>query len=231
MRRLSATSYAVLGLLAVRPRSAYDLVGQIKRSNIRLIWPRAESKLYEEPKNLVEHGLAEAGSERAGRARRRTVYRITARGRRALRRWLDEPGAGLLLEFEGLVKVVYGDFGTREQLLANIRRIRDGAVERARLSLPLVQELADVGPRAPERVHVIAVADRFLVDVLQATLRWSEWAEQVVAQWPGTALDPRMAAASRTLLRENATTVEAIASRARRDTPEVASRTHARRAR
>ena len=45
MRPLTTTSHAVLGLLAVRPRSAYDLVRQIKRSNIRLIWPRAESKL------------------------------------------------------------------------------------------------------------------------------------------------------------------------------------------
>jgi len=168
MRSLTATSYAVLGLLAVRARSAYELVGHIKRSNIRLIWPRAASKLYEEPKTLVAHGLATAGVARTG-ARRRTVYRITPRGRHALRRWLDEPGAALLLEFESMVKVVYGDFGTKEQLLTNIRRIRDGAAERAGASLPLVQELAGVGPRFPERAHVIAVADRFLVDVLQTT--------------------------------------------------------------
>src|SRR5437867_12169116 len=112
MRQLTATSHAVLGLLAVRARSAYDLVNQIKRSNIRFIWPRAESKLYEEPKNLVAHGLATAGSEGAG-ARRRTVYRITPRGRRTLRRWLDEPGAGLLLESEGRTKVGSGDFAPR----------------------------------------------------------------------------------------------------------------------
>src|SRR5947209_6718339 len=123
MRPLTTTSYAVLGLLAVRPRSAYDLVRQIKRSNVRLIWPRAESKLYEEPKTLVAHGLASAAVARTG-ARRRRVYRITPRGRHALRRWLDAPGAALLLEFESMVKVVYGDFGTKEQLLTNIRRIR-----------------------------------------------------------------------------------------------------------
>jgi DNA-binding PadR family transcriptional regulator len=215
MRPLTATSYAVLGLLAVRPRSAYDLVRQIKRSNIRLIWPRAESKLYEEPKTLVAHGLAVAGVARTG-ARRRTVYRITPRGRQALRGWLDEPGAALLLEFEGMVKVVYGDFGTKEQLLTNIRRIRDGTVERAAASLPLVRELAEVGPRFPERAHVIAVADRFLVDVLQTTLRWSEWAERIVGQWSGTRQDRAMAAQARRVLRENAGAVEAIAARARR---------------
>ena len=227
MRPLTTTSYAVLGLLAVRPRSAYDLVRQIKRSNIRLIWPRAESKLYEEPKTLVAHGLATAGVARTG-ARRRSVYRITPRGRHALRQWLGEPGAGLLLEFESMVKVVYGDFGTKEQLLANIQRIRAGTVERASASLPLVRELAEVGPRFPERAHVIAVADRFLVDMLQTTLRWSEWAEHVVEQWSGTRQDRAMAAQARRVLAENAAAVEAIAARA----PTASkSTTHARRAR
>jgi len=227
MRPLTTTSYAVLGLLAVRPRSAYDLVRQIKRSNIRLIWPRAESKLYEEPKTLVAHGLATSGVARTG-ARRRSVYRITPRGRHALRQWLGEPGAALLLEFESMVKVVYADFGTKEQMLTNIRRIRDGAVERACASLPLVRELAQVGPRFPERAHVIAVVDRFLVDVLQTTLRWSEWAEHAVEEWSGTRQDRVTAAQARRILAENATAVEAIATRASR-APE--SSTHGRRAR
>jgi DNA-binding PadR family transcriptional regulator len=229
MRQLTTTSYAVLGLLAVRPRSAYDLVGHIKRSNIRLLWPRAESKLYEEPKTLVAHRLATTGAERTG-ARRRTVYRITPRGRRALQRWLDEPGAGLLLEFETMVKVVYGDFGTKDQLLANIRRIRDGAIERAGESMPLVRELAEVGPRAAERAHVVAIADRFLVDVLQTTLRWSQWAEQVVEQWSGTTQDETMAGHARAVLTENAAAVETIAALTRREPTDV-KKVHAHRAR
>jgi DNA-binding PadR family transcriptional regulator len=229
MRQLTATSYAVLGLLAIRPRSAYDLVGHLKRSNIRVLWPRAESKLYEEPKTLVAHRLATTGSERTG-ARRRTVYRITPRGRRALERWLDEPGSGLLLEFESMVKVVYGDFGTKAQLLANIRRIRDGAIQRAGESMPLVRELAETGPRAPERAHVVAIADRFLVDLLRTTLRWAEWAEGVVTQWSGTTQDDAMAAEARAVLSENAAAVEQIASLPRRE-PAEAKQVHAHRAR
>ena len=37
-------------------------------------WPRAERKLYEEPKRLVEHGLAELTRDLVGR-RPRTTYR------------------------------------------------------------------------------------------------------------------------------------------------------------
>lgn len=61
------------------------------------LWPRAQSKLYEEPKKLVEQGLAEARSEPVGQ-RPRTVYAITPEGRRALAAWLREPGTGPVLE-------------------------------------------------------------------------------------------------------------------------------------
>ncbi len=233
MRRLTTTSYAILGLLAVRARSAYDLVEQMKRSNIRLIWPRAESKLYEEPKSLVAHGLATMRADQVGKVRsvrkhqarqtrparnggrRRTVYAITPAGRRALRRWLDQPGAGFLLEFESMIKVVYGDFGSKEQLLTNIRRIHEDVVQGAGLGRGLVRELADQGPRFPERAHVIAIVDRYLIEVMETTLRWSQWAERIVARWPSTTLNASMAAEARTLLTQNADAVEAVASLAR----------------
>ena len=54
-------------------------------------WPRAESKLYEEPKKLVEHGFAAATTEHVGK-RPRTVYAITGEGRAALATWHQTNG-------------------------------------------------------------------------------------------------------------------------------------------
>jgi len=81
---LTTTSYAILGLLAVKPWTTHELVQQVDRS-LRRIWPRAQSKLYEEPKKLVAHGLARATDDPVGR-RRRTRYTITAKGRPAASR-------------------------------------------------------------------------------------------------------------------------------------------------
>ena len=41
MRKLTPTSYAILGLLALRPWSAYELTKQVRRS-LHFCWPRAE---------------------------------------------------------------------------------------------------------------------------------------------------------------------------------------------
>ena len=61
-RALTTTTYGVLGLLAVRPYSTYELAKAMGLS-VGRVWPRAESKLFEEPKKLVEHGYAKAREE------------------------------------------------------------------------------------------------------------------------------------------------------------------------
>ena len=75
----TTTSYAILGLLAVKPWTTYELAQQMTRA-LGHFWPRAESNLYEEPKKLVALGLARAAPDKVGK-RPRTLYSITPKGR------------------------------------------------------------------------------------------------------------------------------------------------------
>lgn len=90
-RVAQTTSYAILGLLTVTRWTTYELAKQVQRS-LNWFWPRAERKIYDEPKTLAARGLAAASKEFTGQ-RPRTVYDITSQGREALRGWLDEPSA------------------------------------------------------------------------------------------------------------------------------------------
>src|SRR6478735_1005684 len=111
---MTTTSFAILGLLAVKSWTTHELVQQVDRS-LRRIWPRAQSKLYEEPKKLVVHGYATATDDSVGR-RRRTRYTITPKGRRALAAWLRTPGEGPVLECEQLLKIWFADGGTKADI-------------------------------------------------------------------------------------------------------------------
>src|SRR5215469_8270629 len=122
---LTTTSYAVLGLLAIKPWSSYELTQQMDRSLGR-VWPRAVSKLYEEPKKLALHGLATAATERNG-GRTRTIYSITDEGRQALRTWLADPAAGPVLESEQLLKVFFADHGSTKDLLTTLGEAKQWA--------------------------------------------------------------------------------------------------------
>lgn len=185
---LTTTSYAILGLLAIQPWSTYELARQMERSLGRF-WPRAESKLYEEPKKLVARGLARASSELTGQ-RRRTVYSITPAGRQALAAWLTEPGRGPVLEFEQLLKVFFSENGSKQDTLATLSAARGWARTQLAESLAVGQEyLAGQGPfpqRGPQR-HLTV---RFLNDFYALVGQWAKWAIEVVEDWPE---DPRAA--------------------------------------
>jgi PadR family transcriptional regulator, regulatory protein AphA len=184
---LTTTSYAILGLLAVKPWTTHELVRQVDRS-LRRIWPRAQSKLYEEPKKLVAHGLARATDDSVGR-RRRTRYTITAKGRRALAAWLQQPGAGPLLEFEQLVKISFADSGSRADVLTNLAATRVWVLEQNVENLAAGRAYLEGSGPFPERAALNLLAGRFLTDFYVMMARWVRWATDVVEGWPDDVRD------------------------------------------
>lgn len=182
MKDLTATSYAILGLLAVKPWTTYELARQVERG-MSNFWPRAASKLYEEPKNLVEHGMAKARKEYTGK-RPRTVYAITAKGRRALASWLSVPGTGPAVEFEAFMKVFFAEHGDREALMANLSAAEAWAIENQDLGRTIARDhLSGHGP-FPERLHVISLCYPLLWDLAATVKRWARWAETEVRRSP-----------------------------------------------
>ena len=201
---LTTTSYAILGLLAVKPWSTYELTQQMERS-LGHMWPRAASKLYEEPKKLVDQGMARASEETVGR-RARTMYAITPKGRRALAAWLQEPGAGPVLEWEQLVKVFFSDNGTKADTLATIDAASEWAYARSAQTAAVGHQYLEEGGPFPERSPQTSVSVRFLIDFYALVAEWSRWAHDVVESWPD---DPSQAAVDEALVRENVARADA----------------------
>jgi PadR family transcriptional regulator, regulatory protein AphA len=205
MPALSTTSYAVLGLLAIKPWTTHELVRQVDRS-LRRLWPRAQSKLYEEPKKLVAHGLARAEEDPVGK-RRRTRYTITSQGRQALATWLQEPGAGPALEFEQLVKIHFADSGTKADILANLAATRQWVAEQNVENLATARAYLAGDGEFPQRAALNQLAGRFLTEYYAMVDRWAAWAEGIVEAWPD---DPRQAEADPAFYEETIRIAEAI---------------------
>jgi PadR family transcriptional regulator AphA len=194
---LTTTSYAMLGMLAIRPWTTYELAKHMKRS-LDPVWPRARSNLFSEPKKLAAHGLARTTEEAVGR-RPRTVYTITPKGRRALKVWLGTPGHGPVLEFEQFLKVFFADQGTTEQLLEVLRGIQDWADDRERENLDVARAYLAGGGSFPERAAILVVTGRFMNDFVETVANWAAWAESIVRTWPD---DPREAEPAWAVLEE-----------------------------
>src|SRR5438270_2300593 len=179
---LNTTSFAMLGMLAIRAWSTYELAKHVDRS-LRPLWPRARSNLFNEPKKLVAHGLAVATDETVGR-RPRTVYTITPAGRHALREWLASPGEGPVLEFEQLLKVFFADQGTRTDTLKAVGSIKDWARERNALNVAVARSYVAGTAPFPERAAVLSLVGRFHADFADMVNAWADWASATIETWP-----------------------------------------------
>jgi len=190
-KALTTTSYAILGLLALRPWTTYELAKQMQRT-LHYYWPRAESRLYDEPKNLVAHGLATADKTVVGR-RPRTIYTITSCGEQALRAWLATPSAGPSLESEAIVKVFCAVHGTKAELLATIETIRAHGLTMRSHGRQVAREYTDGRNAFPERMHTSALMFDFLWQYSGGLIEWAERATQAVSAWDGLAPEGKAA--------------------------------------
>lgn len=183
-KRLTTVSYTILGLLGIREHTPYELARQVDR--LAVFWTSATSVVYEEPKHLVAHGLATARTEATGR-RTRTVYAITEDGRAALADWLAVPvDGGPQVQFEALLRVLFADAGTTQQVLAAITAIRLWAEATKANGEAISADYLDGDPPYPARAHIVSLTMGYQMSFVRAVLDWADWAEVQVDGWDGT---------------------------------------------
>lgn len=180
----TTTSYALLGLLALRPWTTYELTKQVQRG-LGWFWPRTERKLYDEPRKLVAAGWATATEQLTGK-RPRTVYAINAAGRKALRGWLGEPAVPPTVEFEAMVKVFFADAGTVDQLQATLEQVEADARARLDVLWGMIAETRSGPYEFADRLPVNALALRWGLDQQRMLVEWAVWAQEQIRGWRST---------------------------------------------
>ena len=180
----NSTSFAILGLLGLRPWTAYELVAQANRS-LRWFWPRSEAHLYAELKRIVARGHAEAEVV-DGQRRQATRYTITPAGRAALEEWLTTPPAPISLELEGLLRLFLADQGNLADVRAAIETTAQQARERSAIGRALIEDLLATGGPFPERLHLTERAATFFAELGQLLSRWCDETLTEIDTWPDT---------------------------------------------
>jgi DNA-binding PadR family transcriptional regulator len=167
MSKLSATSYVVLGLVAERPSSGYDLAA-FAEGSIGQFFPLTRSHIYSELDRLSRLGLLRATEVEAERYATKRIYEITTAGLDVLTAWLDD--SVLAPERQRnlfLVRVFFGDRMSR----ARIEELLDCYEQAARAwrddLAELVERLADRAESAFRRATAL-----YGVEQTEAKLRW-----------------------------------------------------------
>jgi PadR family transcriptional regulator, regulatory protein AphA len=177
---LTATEYAVLGLLSGGEQSGYDLKKRAD-SSVGYFWTPAKSRIYAILPRLVEAGLVRRRDVRQQGRPDKQLYRLTQDGRQALVEWLAHgplepvPERHLLL-----LKLYFGELAGPEALIEQVREWRR-EVERLLAELRVIDARRradgdDLYPRLT-RMYGIAWAD--------AIIAWAKAAEKELARAAG----------------------------------------------
>lgn len=179
--RLSTTSYAILGLLALRPWTPYELAQQVTRS-LDWCWPVSERSVYDQPDRLVSAGFAAADAEPSGRC----TYSITEAGRGALAEWLQTRPAPVRMENEPLLRLLFADQGSVDDLRRSLRSLQLSVLERSRLGEAQMVEYLDDGGPFPQRRHLLAMFGDLVTDLYEVLLSWAEGVLEETESWDDT---------------------------------------------
>lgn len=172
---LSATGKVIVGMLAAKPRSGYE-IKQLVDSSARFFWAASYGQIYPELKKLEKEGLI-AGDDSSTGGRQRTTFHLTAEGKRAAREWMAQPQEVLEARDEGLLKLFFAG-AIEPKRAAEIARERAAASRAKAEQLRFIQEQVDnagkpEGPEVQPDAGSLMVL-RYGIDASEWTAEWFE---------------------------------------------------------
>jgi PadR family transcriptional regulator AphA len=164
--RRQVLRHALLGLLADRPMSGYELAQRFEAS-VGRTWSAGHSQIYPELVRMADEGLVSAGEPGP---RGRKTYAITGDGRQAVQSWLAETEPDRTVRDEAALRTFFLWLMEPEAARAHVEGARAPAAE------VLVALKATAAARRPA-----TPAERSQRLALEAGLRWAQaradWAE------------------------------------------------------
>jgi len=172
---LTLFSYEILGLVGREGAGAHDLLRWARRGRM-LDWA-GESQYYVEPKRLAKLGYLDARKE-PGKTRERTVYRLTDKGKNALRDYARMPVRFTPLKSDALLRLLICDLVGEPSTRESMSTLREDIADlQARL-----EETTATARRLPHRSKYLLMVNDFLQKYLELHLHLVEKVEKELTE-------------------------------------------------
>jgi PadR family transcriptional regulator, regulatory protein AphA len=167
---VSILGHALLGLLAGRPMSGYDLTRTFD-GTLHFVWSAKHAQIYPELSRLARDGYLIQG---ATGARGRKVYAITPSGSEELRRWLVETSPDRSPRNEVLLRAFFMWSVPAQDARAYFE-------ERERVARDALAQFESIAatfePKTPEEL-AFRIALESGLRLTRAAAEWAQWAAE-----------------------------------------------------
>jgi PadR family transcriptional regulator AphA len=168
VKTVTVLGHALLGLLAARPLSGYDVTRTFDGS-LGFVWTAKHTQIYPELALLTAAGYVSQGN---AEARGRRLYTLTESGRQELRRWLLETEPARQIRNETLLRTFFAWTVSRAEA-------RTYFLERERVALRALAEYEAVARvlevNTPEELAARVALESGLRQV-RVVAEWASWA-------------------------------------------------------
>jgi PadR family transcriptional regulator, regulatory protein AphA len=154
-------SYGALAAIGESGATTTELVEMLSRGHMYHPWPA--SQVYAEPKRLLALGWVTSEKVPA-RTRNRTVYRITAEGREALREHLRAPAGWPRIQHAAARRLFAGEMITDEEILTSLLKLRADIDEMRAVVETNVARIPQLPERRQRYARLLQDLGRRLVD-------------------------------------------------------------------
>jgi PadR family transcriptional regulator AphA len=171
----TAVTWAVLGLLGMKPMSGYDIKRAVDRT-IRHFWAASFGQIYPELKRLEEAGWI-SGKDASQGERARRIYKLTAQGGRELEAWLHGYETRIEMRDESLLRLFFADSLPHDEALGLLSARREGY----RMMLAYLRSLDDGEGADPPFVDLVY---RWGLDYCEWGIEWCDRQERRLRRAP-----------------------------------------------
>src|SRR5687768_5774580 len=162
--------FALLGALADRPRTGYELLKHFEQS-LAYAWPASHSQIYPELARLREDGLIE---QTGAGARNSKTYAVTGAGLAEIRRWLRDTDPDRRVRSDAALRTFFLWLLEADEARAELEREREYWRERLR-----ELEAIKARPRGPGRKEqAFGIALEGGIRSIETRLEWLSWSER-----------------------------------------------------
>ena len=160
---------AILGVLSEKPATGYEMIKDFSLAN-SVIWPAPKGEIYRELAKLESDGFAARATQEG--ARRQRKWRITAKGRQELKRWLMAAG-DYSFRYEPILRAAFLPTLEPDEILQRIAIDRDFFRSQLEQLKPLTRSPAPNS--STRRIYALPLA----VEFYEAMLAWCDEAEKI----------------------------------------------------
>ncbi|MFK7768850.1 MAG: PadR family transcriptional regulator [Mariniblastus sp.] len=173
MAKTGTTKFAILGILLSGPQSGYE-IAKFCREVLSSFWSESYGQIYPKLKELVDEGLVKK-KDVAESKRKKSVYTITAKGKKAVAAWAAEPAATQPVRNELLLKVFFGSELapeiSRQQLQHALIRQQHALRNLKSIEQGILDSEEDITER--QKRHA-CITVRLGIHIMQARIKWAK---------------------------------------------------------